>query len=76
MLQGHLHTDGLIHIVGETDVGWLAPEYAYISFCGAIRSGTFTDPGNYIRTPSGHTLAEATCLRCIAEENREHVQGR
>lgn len=67
-MQGHLHVDGLIHLVVEDDVGWLAPVYAYVSLCGAIHGdrGMVTS-GNYVSSTSGHTAAQATCVRCVAK---------
>lgn len=66
-MQGHLHTDGLVHLMIEEDVGWLDPVYAYVSLCGVIHGDRGTSKtGNYISITSGHTAEQATCVRCRA----------
>lgn len=65
-MEGHLHADGLIHLVVEDDVGWLAPVYAYVSLCGVIHGDRgMAEAGNYISITSGHKAAQANCMRCI-----------
>jgi hypothetical protein len=69
-MQGHLHTDGLIHLVCQEDVGWLEPVYGFISFCGVLRAGHLHSNDTWISTPSGHAVAQATCLLCVVEAHK------
>lgn len=73
-MQGHLHSDGLIHLVVEEDVGWLEPLYAFVSLCGVIHGGETLAPGNYVSTVSGHKASDATCVRCVAKGPSEDVR--
>lgn len=60
-MYGHFHTDGLVHLLWEADVGWLEPLYAFVPVCDAITSA------NFVSTTSGHSVEQATCLWCVVK---------